>query len=727
MRFTTPLWAAAALALTGPGALAQSDPLGDEFIFFVDGTNVLVPSVDGGTTVDDPYEAGNRVVRFAAGAYTEGGFTWPRTQGVDASQFVGASAGAGDTLYFRLLSDPANASVANVSILLSDATEDDGRDRATVEAAVAGGEDIPDYQMRLIWPIPAELHDGQWHDLAIPLPPATYDALEAAKKSGELADGAELWRYTGAWSQGGFGIGEVAPIDPPTSDPLWVEFGWNQLYRLGPFWDNSTGGGPIFMDDVYIGGPSTNISDATEPPAAMSGVSYSGNGETNQISWSPVEGAGGYNVYASLSPITDVAADDVLLLKRLSFDDPAQFSHRFEVADPSAPVPTVYYAVTSLSLFGVENEDVSMSAGSVQNESVAQAPYILQLTEEEANALFDALEAGTPSDAAFPDRQPSFYLDSGHRTQTEGSEAPSDLDNSASFKIGYSDLQEWFIYGEIRDDQVVFAGEGTPGSEGYLYDSIELGIGHYDVRTTDGGDALVGTPHESMERGDEPDYQIRIGGRQNTAGEVVGAYTYIGNSLETDFENASVVERTDTGWRFLTLLPMDQIQAVGDVLLPVPSADEVQVIPFTIAMNDADGTGQRETQVLLSIKPNVTNQWWNTPAQWEAYALVGRDVNVIRSVDAEAGAEPSRFALGRSAPNPTRDVAQVSFVLGEAERARLEVFNVLGQRVMVAADRAFAAGPNTVELDTRGLAPGVYLYRLTAGDHVATRRMTVAR
>ncbi len=107
MRTATPLWAALLLfCVASPAAFAQAQPLGDEFIFFVDGTNVLVPNVESGSTVNDPLVAGNKVVKFNEGGWAESGFAWSRTEGVDATSFVGETYGESDTLFFRILSDP---------------------------------------------------------------------------------------------------------------------------------------------------------------------------------------------------------------------------------------------------------------------------------------------------------------------------------------------------------------------------------------------------------------------------------------------------------------------------------------------------------------------------------------------------------------------------------------------------------------------------------------------
>ncbi len=711
------------LAVAAPAAVAQS--LGDEFIFFVDGTNVMVPTSEA-SVVNDPADpaSGNKVARFNAGAYTHRGFAWERSTGVDASGLVGETYGESDTLYLRLWSSPENALQGMVQLWFTDKTDGSNASREDIEAGTA----TADHEMRLQWAIPPELHDGMWHDLAIPLPPATYAALEEARANGDLDDAAANWQYTGAWTAGGYGIGLVGGTDPGTDDPLFREFEWDALYKFGPVWDNPVGGGPIYLDDVYIGGPDTDLGAASAAPAAMSGVTFTADGPVNVVDWEDTGAFGGYNVYASQSPITDVSADGVVRLKSVGFGEETELRHRYEVPHPSLGNAPLYYAVTSLSAFGVENPDVTSSTSEIANPNLAQKAYIRQLTADQADGLFDDVSNGVASSANFPADQPVFVLDSSHRSAGDGTstaDLPSDDDLSGRFMIGYSDLNEMYIYGEITDDQVTFGGENVTGGTSYLYDSAEIVFGHYDVRETDGGGILVGSPHQDMERGEEPDYGMRMTAFTDAAGDIARTSTWVGWSLDTDLANSTAVEVTDTGWKFLTLLPLDAIQNTteGDVFMPVPARDEIQMIPFIISLNDADG-GQREDQIVWSIKPTVTDQWWNTPAMWETVAMAGLDV---MGTAAENGTPRDGFALAQTAPNPVAGSARIAFDLGTAGSARIDVFNALGQRVTTVADGTYGAGSHSVTVDTRGLASGVYVYRLTAGDYVATRRMTVVR
>ncbi len=86
---------------------------------------------------------------------------------------------------------------------------------------------------------------------------------------------------------------------------------------------------------------------------------------------------------------------------------------------------------------------------------------------------------------------------------------------------------------------------------------------------------------------------------------------------------------------------------------------------------------------------------------------------------------PATLALAQNYPNPFGASTTVEVALPEAAEVRLEVYNLLGQRVSVLADGAYEAGTHRFALDARSLASGTYVYRLATPDQSLTRRMTV--
>jgi hypothetical protein len=97
------------------------------------------------------------------------------------------------------------------------------------------------------------------------------------------------------------------------------------------------------------------------------------------------------------------------------------------------------------------------------------------------------------------------------------------------------------------------------------------------------------------------------------------------------------------------------------------------------------------------------------------------------TLDAEDGTQAGTFLLERAYPNPFSGETTVAYELGEAGPVTLKVYDTLGREVATLVDGEQAASRHEVTLDARGLAAGVYVLRLTAGDDVRTSRVTVVK
>ena len=700
-------------------------PLGDDFIFFVNGTNVLVPSFEG-TVVDDPEDPTNKVIQYNYGGFAYHAFRFARAVGVDLT----AHQQRGDVLHLKFLVDPANVDPPDptqyaAEIMFEDKTNDSGADD--------GSADLP---FRLVWRIPANMRDGQWHTVEIPLPPATWQELTDAKASGTLDPMAEHWVYAGSWSSGGFGVAldGLGPTSGQRSD-LWQEFEWTNVSSIGIFYDSNSGGGPVWLDDVYIGRTGLDVSIANDPAAPMSGVTVVADGAANRISWTHDPAFGGYQVYANDIPFTESMLGDeprVSLLGSLTFNASAfELVHRMEIPHPALDL-SAQYAVTSLSQFGVENQDISQSTAELSDIShLPMQPIILELTNAETDQLLTNLTLNQASKEGFPDDVKPFILNQAHSSLGDTQTLPDDdADNSAMFYMGYSQNNELWIYSEITDDIIQFGPPGTSGGIAWQFDAVEIGWGNYDVLEA-GGSIIGGSPHLDTQRGQFADYLFRLAAWADNSGAITGTSTFIGLSIDAEKGGTTAEYMTDadgniTGYKMLSVIPLDEIQGSDDMVLPPPTQNEIRLLPMTITVNDADGSG-REHQYTWSIKNNVTGQWWNTPAQWATVAMAGREsISVSSEEDADV---PEDFTLDQNYPNPFNPATVIHFTLPTPERVTLSVFDVMGRTVATLVDaQPLGPGTHSVRFDASGLASGVYLYRIEAGTaFTQARRMLLMK
>jgi len=96
-------------------------------------------------------------------------------------------------------------------------------------------------------------------------------------------------------------------------------------------------------------------------------------------------------------------------------------------------------------------------------------------------------------------------------------------------------------------------------------------------------------------------------------------------------------------------------------------------------------------------------------------------------VDADRPEIPGEFMLDQNYPNPFNGISQFGFRISELSSVKLQVFDLLGREVAILLDERKAPGVYTVRFDAGTLASGTYVYRLTAGNRSATRRMVLVR
>jgi hypothetical protein len=93
----------------------------------------------------------------------------------------------------------------------------------------------------------------------------------------------------------------------------------------------------------------------------------------------------------------------------------------------------------------------------------------------------------------------------------------------------------------------------------------------------------------------------------------------------------------------------------------------------------------------------------------------------------DPGADFGTTGAARVLPNPVRDSAQLALGLERGGQVTLAVYDLIGRRVARVPPQPLAAGAHRLALPTGGLAPGLYLVRVTAGGRVlATARLVRA-
>jgi hypothetical protein len=102
------------------------------------------------------------------------------------------------------------------------------------------------------------------------------------------------------------------------------------------------------------------------------------------------------------------------------------------------------------------------------------------------------------------------------------------------------------------------------------------------------------------------------------------------------------------------------------------------------------------------------------------------------SADDNSSNLPGAYALHQNYPNPFNPTTTIEYDLPKSSSVRLEIYNITGQKVRTLTSGQASAGHQTIVWDGRdatgrSVSSGIYLYRLTAGEYVKTRKMLLMK
>lgn len=145
--------------------------------------------------------------------------------------------------------------------------------------------------------------------------------------------------------------------------------------------------------------------------------------------------------------------------------------------------------------------------------------------------------------------------------------------------------------------------------------------------------------------------------------------------------------------------------------------DETEYIDFTISTT---GSGSDSVQYKIRAKDSTAK-----------HSVFSEPYKINYSADpwkiAGDREQPFVFALFQNHPNPFNPATNIVFELAEPRLTTIKIYDILGQDVATLLNEQRPAGRYSVLFDASSLASGVYIYRLTAGSFVSTRKLMLMK
>ncbi len=111
---------------------------------------------------------------------------------------------------------------------------------------------------------------------------------------------------------------------------------------------------------------------------------------------------------------------------------------------------------------------------------------------------------------------------------------------------------------------------------------------------------------------------------------------------------------------------------------------------------------------------------------------IGWVIGPMTDIDDGIAELPSEFTLNQNYPNPFNPETNISFDLPTGSLATLDIFDIMGRKVVTLVDKELEAGSYTVTWDGRDqsgekASSGIYFYRLATGFGVRQAKMTLLK
>jgi len=104
----------------------------------------------------------------------------------------------------------------------------------------------------------------------------------------------------------------------------------------------------------------------------------------------------------------------------------------------------------------------------------------------------------------------------------------------------------------------------------------------------------------------------------------------------------------------------------------------------------------------------------------------------VKEIQGSDESKPSQFSLSQNYPNPFNPITNFQFTLPKPAHVKIDVFNIVGQKVKTLMDQDMKPGVYQVDWDGKdesgnSVSTGVYFYKVQAGDFSDMKKMVLLK
>lgn len=482
--------------------------------------------------------------------------------------------------------------------------------------------------------------------------------------------------------------------DPQKSAQIFVQV----YYSTAQTWKGSV----LFDNLTLVGIPEpkgTVVSPKTTAKVVSFTLQTGGTYEYVRFDWIDNKlGSETYNIYVSEKPITDLKAAGVVKFASEIPHGLQKYGHRPWTTDGSKK--NYYYAITAFD--GINEtpltDDSRVGPISVQTTTTFKAQYVSDFSKKFVLDGVDGEFQNYVGNQILPES-------AGDEQGPKWNSQSTDMNFRATLVI---DDKYLYISAVVTDDDL----RNDPAAQAWEGDALEFYMGFYDSK-------VLKELHPKNSPKTKGDWRIGFNSDGKTTLDGLGPSTVPG------IQSAVFQKFTGDGYIIEAKLALDSVAENSKFKLT-----NGMMMPLRIDGNDQDPSkGDTKRTLIIQAGGMPSNnevdldESWKRPATWGYLEVVGAPITDV----ANESKLPTEFALYNNYPNPFNPTTKIKYDLPKESEVILKVYDILGREVATLVDMKQAAGYYEVSFNAANLATGVYIYRISTGGFVQSKKMLLVK
>jgi hypothetical protein len=185
--------------------------------------------------------------------------------------------------------------------------------------------------------------------------------------------------------------------------------------------------------------------------------------------------------------------------------------------------------------------------------------------------------------------------------------------------------------------------------------------------------------------------------------------------------------------RFIEPLAATYVEVIPSNVLPGQPAFQLESSVRGVGLGVIGYFRDGSTDVQFTVDPGSSIQRVQTTWEWRelsdirvALVNTNQDSSAIATLEVTS-VLPDEDFLAQNYPNPFNPSTNIEFSLNETKNVRLEVYDRIGRKVATLVDGRLEQGFHSVRFNGRGLASGVYFYRIITDQTALTKKMILVK